>query len=106
MAKYKGNVPNGQLAALLKSPRLSAATMARGRSIVAKYKSIVPVRTGLLRSKVYTKAVIGGAGHDRLVCRVSATAPYAASLEFGYTDRRGRRVPGGHYMKRAAGVGE
>ena len=106
MAKYWGEVPNDQLADLLMSSPLAAVSLNKARKIAIRYKASVPVRTGTLKTKVHTNLVIGGVKHDRLVARVTASAPYAAAMEFGHNTKKGRRVPGGHYLKRAAGIGE
>lgn len=105
MARYKPNLGNAQLAAVLLSPRLATVVNVEGKKIAAKYASSVPVSTGRLKSSVSTRITKGGRKNDRFVCRVSATGRHAAPLEFGYTNSSGQRVPGGHYMARAAGLG-
>lgn len=59
-------------------------------------RSKAPVRTGTLRDSIVHWM------NNELSGEVAALAPYAAAVEFGYTNKSGKRVPGAKYFTPAA----
>src|ERR1044071_4181266 len=59
-------------------------------------RSKAPVRTGTLRDSIVHWM------NNELSGEVAALAPYAAAVEFGYTTKSGKRIPGAKYFTPAA----
>ena len=59
-------------------------------------RSKAPVRTGTLRDSIVHWM------NNELSGEVAALAPYAAAVEFGYTTKSGKKVPGAKYFTPAA----
>lgn len=81
--------PLPDLHRVLNSPQVGEALMEAARDVEKNYQSIVAKRTGTLADSATINLTKGGINNDRLTARISVTAPYAATHEFGAGDHPG-----------------
>ncbi|RJO74170.1 hypothetical protein D5S18_18630 [Nocardia panacis] len=75
--------PNPALAKILRGPQMKTLVTRKGLRARAIYAEVVAKRTGELAASARVETVLGGLHGDRWIARVRATAPHAASHEYG-----------------------
>lgn len=87
--------PNPFITEWLLSPECRALMFDRGLLAEAIYREVVAKRTGRLAASTHVTTEVED---DRWIAMMTATAPYAASHEFGTDDGDQHIEPGHHEM--------
>lgn len=86
--------PNPFVTRFLRSADAKRLVTRQGNRLAAIYRGKVHKRTGTLAASTRVRVVMGGLKKDRWEVHVEATAPYAASHEYG----TGRHDPANHSL--------